>query len=72
MRLLEEGLAARVIEEIPDRVGVYQFTHALIQQTLFNELTTTRRVRLHSRIVEVFEDLYKDSIEPAGTEVSVS
>ncbi|MCH8061051.1 MAG: protein kinase [Chloroflexi bacterium] len=63
LEVLEEGLKARVIEEMPDSVDVYQFTHALIQQTLFNELTTTRRVRLHARIIEVFEELYKDNIE---------
>ena len=63
LEVLEEGLAARVIEEMPDSVGVYQFTHALIQQTLFNELTTTRRVRLHARIIEVFEELYSDDLE---------
>ncbi|MCH8063667.1 MAG: hypothetical protein IH861_14325, partial [Chloroflexi bacterium] len=63
LEVLEEGLAARVIEEMLDSVGVYQFTHALIQQTLFDELTTTRRVRLHARIIQVFEELYKDSIE---------
>ena len=42
---------------LPEGVGIYQFTHALIQQTLFNELTTTRRVRLHARIIDVFEEL---------------
>ncbi|MCH7787520.1 MAG: hypothetical protein IIC22_08415, partial [Chloroflexi bacterium] len=70
LEVLEEGLKARVIEEMPDGIGVYQFTHALIQQTLFNELTTTRRVRLHARIIEVFEDLYKDSIETHAVDLA--
>ena len=58
MEVLEEALSARVIEELPQTVGRYQFTHALIQETLSDELTTTRRVRLHARIGEALEALY--------------
>ena len=46
LALIEEGLAAQVIEEL-DRPGRYRFTHALMQETLLAELATTRRVRLH-------------------------
>ena len=70
LEVLEEGLKARVIEEMPDTVDVYQFTHALIQQTLFNELTTTRRVRLHARIIEVFEDIYSNEIESHAVDLA--
>ena len=51
-------------------VGRYEFTHALIQQTLFNELSTTRRVRLHARIVEVFEELYGTVIESYAVDLA--
>ena len=56
--VLEEALASRVIEELPQSVGRYQFTHALIQETLAAELSLTRRVRLHGRIAEALEELY--------------
>ena len=46
---------ARVIEELPQAVGRYQFSHALIQETLSKELTLTRRVRLHARIAETLD-----------------
>ena len=58
LEVLEEALAARVIEELPQSVGRYQFTHALIQETLTGELPTTRKVRLHARIAEALELLY--------------
>ena len=32
--ILEEALASRVIEELPQAADRYQFTHALIQETL--------------------------------------
>ena len=49
--LIEEGLDVRVIEEL-DRPGRFRFTHALTQETLLEELSTTRRVRLHSNVAE--------------------
>lgn len=59
LRLLEEGLAARVIEEA-GQAGRFSFTHALMQETLLEELSTTRRVRLHGRIGEAIEQRYGD------------
>ena len=61
LEVLEEALAARLIEE--PSVGRYQFTHALIQETLADELSLTRRVRLHARIAETLETLYGPEIE---------
>ena len=57
LRLLEEALAARVIEET-GRVGEYRFTHALMQETLLGELSAARRVRLHGQIAEELERLH--------------
>ncbi|MCH8162441.1 MAG: hypothetical protein IIB88_11190, partial [Chloroflexi bacterium] len=59
LRLIEEALEARVIEEM-DRPGRYRFTHAQMQETLLGELSTTRRVRLHGRIGEALEKRYGD------------
>ena len=63
LEVLEEALAARVLEELPRVAGQYQFTHALIQDTLLEDLSATRRVRLHAQIAEVFEELYGDEVE---------
>ena len=70
LEVLEEALSARVIEELPQAVGRYQFTHALIQETLTEELTLTRRVRLHARIAETLEELYRDSAEVHAAELA--
>ncbi|MCH7712907.1 MAG: AAA family ATPase, partial [Chloroflexi bacterium] len=61
VEVLEEALASRVIEELPNAMGSYRFTHALIRETLLDELSTTRRVRLHARIAETLEGLYLDA-----------
>ena len=68
--ILEEALAARVIKELPQAVGRYQFTHALIQETLADELSITRRVRLHARIAEALEELYGDDAESHAAELA--
>jgi tetratricopeptide (TPR) repeat protein len=67
--VLEEALAARVIEELPQSVGRYQFTHALIQETLSGELSTTRKVRLHARIAQALEELYGDGADAHAAEL---
>ncbi len=68
--ILEEALASRVIEELPQAVGRYQFTHALIQETLAEELSITRRVRLHARIAETLEGIYGDDAEAHAAELA--
>ena len=37
LEVLEEALAARQIEELPPDVGLYQFTHRLVQEALTQE-----------------------------------
>jgi class 3 adenylate cyclase/pimeloyl-ACP methyl ester carboxylesterase len=50
--LVEEALAARVVTEVPHVVGHYGFSHALIYEALYEELTTTRRVSLHGQTLQ--------------------
>ncbi len=55
---IDEGIAAHLIEEVAKVIGRYRFRHALIQQSLREELPTSRRVRLHARVGESLEELY--------------
>ena len=64
LEALEEAAAARVIAEMPRSVDHYSFTHALIRETLYEELSTARRVRLHRQIGEVLEEIYGADLEP--------
>ncbi len=62
--LLEEALAAQLIAERKgEGAGTYDFTHALIRQTLYDELSTPRRVLLHRQIGESLERLYGTNID---------
>ena len=62
LQLAEESLAGRVIEELSE-AGRYRFTHALMQETLLAELSTTRRVRLHGRVAEALERRFGDDAD---------
>lgn len=70
LEVLEDALASQVIEELPNSVGRYQFTHALIRETLLDEISTTRRVRLLARIAETLEALYENDIEAHAGELA--
>ncbi|MCI0786968.1 MAG: AAA family ATPase, partial [Chloroflexi bacterium] len=67
---MDEAVGAHLIEELPQSVGRYQFTHALIRETLLEELSTTRRVRLHARIAQAMEELYGDNAETPAAELA--
>ncbi len=68
--LLEEAMAARVVAEVPHVLGRYSFSHALIRETLYEELSTMQRVRVHRHIGEVLEQLYATNLEPHLAEVA--
>ncbi len=69
--LLDEALHARLIHELKDaRAGTYEFSHALIRQTLYEELSTPRRVLLHRRIGEALERLYGGDAGPHVAELA--
>ena len=51
---LEEALAAHLIEPVPG-TQQFRFGHALIRETLYDEMLGLRRARLHLRIGEMLE-----------------
>jgi len=51
---LEEALAVHLIEAVP-QTQEFRFSHALIRETLYDEMLALRRARLHLRIGEMLE-----------------
>jgi DNA-binding SARP family transcriptional activator len=58
LETLDEAMAARVIGEVPGVAGQLRFAHVVIRDTLYEGLTTARRVRLHRLAAETLEALY--------------
>ena len=70
LQLVEEAVFSHLIEDVPGQLDRYQFVHAIFQQTLAEEVTTSRGVRLHARIGEALEDLYGDDAEVHSAELA--
>src|SRR5262249_31879555 len=70
LEALDAALAARVIVEVPRVLDRYAFAHALIPETLYRELSTTRPERVPGRIGEVLEAMYCDHPEPHLAELA--
>jgi len=61
LETLEEAVAAQVlVPPAASAPGRYAFVHALVRQTLYQELPTLQRVRLHRQVGEALEALYGD------------
>lgn len=59
---LEEALAAGIIREDADDFGRFLFTHALLRDALYGDLTDTRRRRLHQKAAQALTDLHVESM----------
>jgi class 3 adenylate cyclase len=55
---LDEAARASIVREVPGAPGQYTFSHALVRSSLYEELTTNRRVRMHSRIADALAARY--------------
>lgn len=55
---LDEALEAHIVEALP-QPGRFQFSHALIRETLYEELSATRRLGLHQRAGERLKVLHR-------------
>ena len=68
--LLDEALDRQILRERRDQSGTYEFNHALIRQTLYSELSTPRRIRMHRQILGALEGLYGAHIDAHLTELA--
>ncbi len=67
---LDEAVEARVLAPLPGARGSLRFAHTLIRETLYDQLTTVRRVRLHRAAGEALEGLYAARPEPHLAELA--
>src|SRR5919201_2143755 len=70
LETLDEAMAARVVSEVPGGSGRLRFAHVLIRDTLYEGLTTARRIRLHRLAVEALEALHGEDSGPHLAELA--
>jgi DNA-binding SARP family transcriptional activator len=69
--ILDDAIAERVVLDVPGAPGSLRFGHALIRDTLYEELGPPRRLRLHERAGAALEALYGADPEPHLAELAL-
>jgi DNA-binding winged helix-turn-helix (wHTH) protein/tetratricopeptide (TPR) repeat protein len=68
--LLEEAVAAGVLEEVPGVAATCRFSHALFQEAAYSALQAGHRTRLHARAAELFETRHAENPVPVIAELA--
>ena len=63
IELLDRARGARLVSDVPGAIGRFRFTHGLIRETLYADLTTAERLRLHRMVGEALESVHGDDPE---------
>jgi DNA-binding CsgD family transcriptional regulator/tetratricopeptide (TPR) repeat protein len=67
---LEPAVQAGIVQSNLDTAGSYQFTHALIRETIYEDLPALDRLRLHGRAGDALVGLHAAQLELALTRIA--
>ena len=67
---LDEAIPERILGEVPASPGRLRFGHALIRDTLYEELTPARRMRLHREAAAALATVYAAELDPHLAELA--
>src|SRR5262249_36021307 len=68
---LDEATAERIIGEVPANPNRLRFTHVLIRDTLYEELTSARRMQHHREAAAALEEVHASELEPHLAELAL-
>lgn len=57
LALLDEGLDARLVQHLPSHSAGFRFAHALVRDSLYDELSTVERAALHRRTMDALVEV---------------
>ena len=60
---IDEAVSARLVSEIPGLQTRYHFSHALVRDTLYAELSGPRRTALHKRVAGAIEATHRGHLQ---------
>jgi DNA-binding CsgD family transcriptional regulator/tetratricopeptide (TPR) repeat protein len=70
LTILEQAVQAGIVQSNIDASGGYQFTHALIRETIYEELPVVDRLRMHGRAGDALVRVHCAHPEPALTRIA--
>lgn len=60
---IDEAIAARIVSEVPDRLGHYRFVHVLMRDTIYESLGRSSSRELHGAIGAAIEERYASRLD---------
>ncbi len=70
LAILEPAVQAGIVQSTVDAPGNWQFTHALIRETIYEDLSTADRLRLHAQAGDALAGVHAGRPEPALTRIA--
>jgi DNA-binding CsgD family transcriptional regulator/tetratricopeptide (TPR) repeat protein len=70
LTVLETAVQAGIVQSTLNPSGRYQFTHALIRETIYEDLPTADRLRLHGRAGDALVSVHAAHLEPELTRIA--
>ena len=67
---LDEALGIRIVESLPARSGGYRFSHALIQQAVYEEIPPMRKAQAHAAVANTLEELHSNNLDEHAGELA--
>jgi eukaryotic-like serine/threonine-protein kinase len=67
---LDDALTASLVTQAPATFGRLRFSHALVREGLYDELSQLRRIQLHRRAGEALEGIYAANPDPHLAELA--
>ena len=70
LEILDEAARERLVTDVPGVGTRRRFAHALIRDTLYDDISSGRRAQLERRVGEALESLYGSDVEPHLAELA--
>ena len=70
LAVIDQALMAGLIERRPPAATVFRFAHGLVRETIYAELGTAERARLHGAVGEAMEQIYEGQLEGRLSELA--
>ncbi|MBV9724843.1 MAG: AAA family ATPase, partial [Gammaproteobacteria bacterium] len=67
---LDPAIQAGIVQTVSAVSGSYQFTHALIRETIYQAFTPVERLRLHSRVGDALASIHSPHLESALSRIA--
>ena len=70
LTVLEPAVQAGIVQSHAEVVGGYQFTHGLIRETIYEDMPTVDRLRVHGRAGDALVAVHSANLEPALSRIA--